>query len=105
MKKKENRLLKMQSITVFFFFLQHCLFPLHFVTESKLDENSIGSGNNSSFWGKIMLIEAIKNSATGLTGFWTCFPEEKTNILLSGKEVKENAVSFSGADFYLKFPL
>lgn len=51
-----------------------------------------------------MLIEAIKTSATGLTGFWTCFPEEK-NILLSGKEVKENAVSFSGADFYLKFPL
>jgi len=43
----------MQSITVFFFFLQQCLFPLHIVTQSKLDENS---GNNSSFWGKVTLI-------------------------------------------------
>lgn len=48
-----------------------------------------------------MLIEAVKTSAADLARVWTHFPEEKTNILLSWKKVKENVVSFSGTELYL----
>lgn len=74
------------------------------MTERKLDKNSFGSGNNSSFWGKITLIEAVKTSAADTARVWTSFPEEKANILQSGKKL-EAVVSFSGADFDLKFAL
>lgn len=93
MKNKENRLWKMQSYTAFFS-LTVLLFPLHFVTQSKMDENSNDSGYNSSIWGKIMLIEAVKTSAANLASVWTCFPDEKTNILLRGKEVKRKCSFF-----------
>lgn len=63
----KNKILKMRTIrSFFFFFLQKCLFTLHFVTGNKLDEHCVGSDNNSSFWGKMMLIEAVKSSAVDL---------------------------------------
>lgn len=78
----------------FFSLLQCYLFPLHFVTQSKMDENSNGSGYYSSVGGKIMLIEAVKTSAADLASVWTCFPDEKANILLRGKEVKRKCSFF-----------
>lgn len=63
--KKENILLKCKVLWLFLL-LQNCLFLLHFVTQSRMDENSNGSGYNSSIWENILLIEAMWTSAADL---------------------------------------